>query len=808
MAHPQPYKPSTNFSQQDPVTPNPAALDVELLDIARVLNRVRNNARRIQRDDGELANESVTFDALDLAVAAAISGGWRPRGAWKSQTAYKPSDYVSFGDFTYVCVTAHTSGLSFIADQTAGRWMSAFTLRAIRTNLAEKRFEADGVSVVFQLDHVIQPNDNVIVFVESEISGDYVADVNTDLVVFDNPPPAPSVPGVENIIILHFRAFPPDIGGGGGFVEVQDEGETVSSQVATLNVKGPSVRAAETTVGAVDIEIEPVAVASEGVLISKSVRLMDFYGTGLLAQERENEPGVIDVFVAGGGGGVISGLTIYKAVNTDWRVDSPTILIRDAAPVAANLPAGVALRDQIQVEINGLPELEFDVATAGDDIAVTLRPTANVLDGDTVVARAYLPGLSAGGGGGGIRTFRQAAEPTTGSTGDLWFDTDDNNHPYMYIGGGWVSVLDGRFTSLQSTVNQLVDDVEGKADSSAINALSLRVDANEDKISAQSLFITGLDASVGAVIGTLQQKADSEIVSRLDARVVANENAIVAETLRVDTLRSDLDSIDTDITDQLNDKADASVVNSLNTRVGNAEGAISAQADSINTVSAQVGGLQGTVTQTRQAVATLEDDVARVQTTWGFELGVGNVITGIMAHNDGRTSDIIMTTDNFVIVGGSQVVKPFQVIGNRVTISNLLVDQIEARTIRAEKIRVGDVTFVELAPNTTFIRDSVRRSSGFANTWLTLSVGSFGSPIEVLIFLGGAAGVDAQTLDVEYRRTGEAWRRLDGFGYSASAIPRYQLTYTIQPGLGMIEVRIKTSRGGALQEIKTVERIR
>jgi hypothetical protein len=57
---------------------------------------------------------------------------------------------------------------------------------------------------------------------------------------------------------------------------------------------------------------------------------------------------------------------------------------------------------------------------------------------------------------GKITAFYQATAPTAGQspqTGDLWYDTDDGNHPYRYNGASWVSVRDAAATDALNAAN-------------------------------------------------------------------------------------------------------------------------------------------------------------------------------------------------------------------------------------------------------------------------------------------------------------------------------------------------------------------
>ena len=51
-----------------------------------------------------------------------------------------------------------------------------------------------------------------------------------------------------------------------------------------------------------------------------------------------------------------------------------------------------------------------------------------------------------------IKTYVQAAAPTNSDLidGDLWIDSDDDNHPYRYNGTSWVSMRDGTIATAQT----------------------------------------------------------------------------------------------------------------------------------------------------------------------------------------------------------------------------------------------------------------------------------------------------------------------------------------------------------------------
>ena len=113
----------TDFATDNPSLPPPGThIDAELDAIEETLDATLTNLALIQRDDGALANQSVTMDTLSADVLAAM-GSFTPRGAWVTATAYVVGDIVSQGTGTYVCAEAHTSG-TFATDLAAAKWIT------------------------------------------------------------------------------------------------------------------------------------------------------------------------------------------------------------------------------------------------------------------------------------------------------------------------------------------------------------------------------------------------------------------------------------------------------------------------------------------------------------------------------------------------------------------------------------------------------------------------------------------------------------------------------------------------------------
>jgi hypothetical protein len=132
MGQPTPYSRQadfTDFEASNPSTPKSGvSLDAEFNAVLVTLVGILANLARIQRDDGRLANQSVTIDALSPAALVALGAGavWLPRGSWVTATAYHVSDVIQSGTASYVCAIAHTSAASLSTDITAGRWVKLF----------------------------------------------------------------------------------------------------------------------------------------------------------------------------------------------------------------------------------------------------------------------------------------------------------------------------------------------------------------------------------------------------------------------------------------------------------------------------------------------------------------------------------------------------------------------------------------------------------------------------------------------------------------------------------------------------------
>lgn len=99
-------------------------LEAEFRKLQQVTGSTQSRLAEIQRDDGELKNQSVHPDALNQDVRALlVAGDITVRGAWAAGTVYAPKNIVRNTGGSYLAVVAHTAGANFDADFAAGKWL-------------------------------------------------------------------------------------------------------------------------------------------------------------------------------------------------------------------------------------------------------------------------------------------------------------------------------------------------------------------------------------------------------------------------------------------------------------------------------------------------------------------------------------------------------------------------------------------------------------------------------------------------------------------------------------------------------------
>lgn len=119
---PTTYDRQTNFTNYQALNPaNPlsgSALDTELNAVKLSIDSLIESLALIQRDDGDLANESVGVSQL----AASVSLGIEPPTVWTTNTNFFENDTVFYESKLYRALESHLSG-TFATDLTAEKWV-------------------------------------------------------------------------------------------------------------------------------------------------------------------------------------------------------------------------------------------------------------------------------------------------------------------------------------------------------------------------------------------------------------------------------------------------------------------------------------------------------------------------------------------------------------------------------------------------------------------------------------------------------------------------------------------------------------
>lgn len=207
MTQPTPYSRQYNFTDYqaaNPSDPLPAVqVDAEYNAIRLTLSQTLANLALIQRDDGRLANQSVSKDSLDASALALMSlSGFSPRGAWSAGTAYAVGDLVDFNYATYVATAAHTSSIAFSTDTAANRWVLLANAALQNSAASINTFIGDATATEFTLSYSYDAANQAQVFVNGILklpTTDYTISGTT--LTFVDAPPVPGTAGVANVVV-------------------------------------------------------------------------------------------------------------------------------------------------------------------------------------------------------------------------------------------------------------------------------------------------------------------------------------------------------------------------------------------------------------------------------------------------------------------------------------------------------------------------------------------------------------------------------------------------------------------------------
>ncbi|HCT9571389.1 TPA: phage tail protein [Acinetobacter baumannii] len=265
-----------------------------------------------------------------------------------------------------------------------------------------------------------------------------------------------------------------------------------------------------------------------------------------------------------------------------------------------------------------------------------------------------------------------------------------------------VTTAEGKITSQGNSITQLNNSIttingtlSSKADSSALTNLANRVTTAENSITSQGSSITSLNSSVSGILKDIEvtdtrstNQPPSWYWSNYPKRIVrefkqastiglsgmgtyvsletyvyysdATGGPIIQIARGTDSkLTAERRSTSTStwgtwvqdikaISDGLANKAEASALSSLDSKVSVIDGKVSTQASSITTLQTTVGGNTASIQSQQQSI-----DGLKARAT--LKLQSGNLVGGVGIENDSKTVDFIIQANRFAIGAPSDV---------------------------------------------------------------------------------------------------------------------------------------------------------
>ena len=288
--------------------------------------------------------------------------------------------------------------------------------------------------------------------------------------------------------------------------------------------------------------------------------------------------------------------------------------------------------------------------------------------------------------------FVQADEPVPGvggvpdpiPEGARWYDTDDNNKPYIYQSSAWVSINDPRvgealadITALQvqtaNTNAALVDEMFVRA--TETESLSQRFSLLGSTSADGSAFIVDLDTAKVSETESLADRfsqitadytaADGVISAAVTAEETARANGDSALASTLALLGAENGGATAFILDTSTVKIDSDGGDTFATRLSALTAADDANSASISTIQSV------TIPAIQTDVSDLESFQATAEAEYGVTLDVnGNVAGFKLIANGSGSSSFVVAAEKFAIADpGNPDLQPFTVSGNKIVMN-------------------------------------------------------------------------------------------------------------------------------------------
>uniref|UniRef100_UPI0035A24DB8 phage tail protein n=1 Tax=Pseudomonas juntendi TaxID=2666183 RepID=UPI0035A24DB8 len=247
------------------------------------------------------------------------------------------------------------------------------------------------------------------------------------------------------------------------------------------------------------------------------------------------------------------------------------------AVVTAN---GMAAR--VQTMETKVETLEGAISAQAQQIS-GLQSSLTTTNGNVSAAQQAAQDAATLAGGKG-KVIVQSAAPAVADrlAQNLWIDTTSNaNTPKRWSGSAWVAVTDKVATDAAAAAAGALALAQTKADATVVSSLTTRVSDAEGKLTSQATRMDGMQTSIDG-------KASSQALQQVTSRVTATEQKDAAQDQQLTSQSQGL----TSLTDSVSKKADASAVQALGNRVDSAEGVLTSQSSDITQLKNSVGAAQ------------------------------------------------------------------------------------------------------------------------------------------------------------------------------------------------------------------------
>ncbi|EKT4454450.1 DUF1983 domain-containing protein [Pseudomonas putida] len=187
--------------------------------------------------------------------------------------------------------------------------------------------------------------------------------------------------------------------------------------------------------------------------------------------------------------------------------------------------------------------------------------------------------------GGKGKVIIQSAAPAVADrlAQNLWIDTTGNaNTPKRWSGSAWVAVTDKAATDAATAAQSALSQVALKADATVVNNVATRVSEAEGELTAQASRMDGMQTSIDG-------KASSQALQQVTSRVTATEQKDATQDQQLTSQSQVL----TSLTDSVSKKAEASTVQNLSNTVSQQGQTLAAQGQSLTRIDAALPLLSG-----------------------------------------------------------------------------------------------------------------------------------------------------------------------------------------------------------------------